>query len=485
MRTKKSINYFRLILIPVALMCLLSSTLSFSQQNNWPMFRGPNGSGVSSTTRLPAELAPYKNVIWRVDLPLGFSSPVLTEKYILVTSIENEKLYTICLLRKNGKTVWKKEAPRPRKEKLDNRNNPASPSPVTDGKNVYVFFPDFGMLAYDLKGKELWKAELGPFNNLYGMGASPIHSDDKVILVCDTNTDSYIIALDKSSGKTVWKKERSEAKSGHSTPILYTPADGGTQVIVPGSFQLIAYSVKTGERIWWVNGLSFEMKSTPVINNGLIYINGYASPLNQPGQQVKIPSFEQAIKSFDKDGNKMLSQKELPREQVYGWFSFVDVSGDGNLDASDWKFFKAALASLNGMLAIRLGGKGNMSDKSLVWHYRKSVPQLPSPLVYNDVLYMLNDGGIVTTFNPATGEEIAKGRIKGAGSKFYASPVAADGKVYIISRRGIVSVIKPDGSLDLISQNKLNEEVNATPAIADGHIYLRTNESLYCFGLKK
>jgi outer membrane protein assembly factor BamB len=448
----------------------------------WTQFRGPNGSGVYETVGLPSEFGPDTNVIWKKEVPTGYSSPVLAENNIILTSCENEKLLTICLDRQDGKEIWRREAPRPRKEKLDFRNNPASPSPVTDGKHVYVFFPDFGLLAYDLKGKELWKLPLGPFNNLYGMGGSPILADDKVVLVCDQNTDSFIIAVDKDDGKVLWKKERSEAKRGHSTPIVYTPEGGKAQILVPGSFLLISYSAETGDRIWWSGGHSFEMKSTPVVSNGLVFINGYATPLNQPDKLVKIPNFNEALSLYDKDKNSLLNSEELPDEPAYNWLDFVDLSGDGQLDSEEWSYFKAALASLNGMLAIRLGGSGDVTESNTVWAYRKRVPQLPSPLIYKDVLYMLDDVGFLTTFKPGNGEVINQGRLRGAGSKFYSSPVASDEKIFIISLRGKISVLRSGGGIEIDTLSDLKEDCYATPAIEDGRIYIRTVNTLYCFG---
>lgn len=474
-----------LLMVPAILFCF---SLSFPGEDNtqsvdWPQFRGPNGSGVYETSNLPLHFGNDENVIWKTTLPPGHSSPVLTEEFIFVTALEDESLLTICFSRKDGKILWRKEAPRPRQQKIDDRNNPASPSPVTDGERVFVFFADFGMLAYDLKGNELWRLPLGPFDNLYGMGASPILAGGNVILVCDQNDNSYIIAADKKSGKIAWKTERSEAKSGHSTPIVYQSEGGEAQVLVPGSFLLSAYSAKTGEKVWWVGGLSFEMKSTPVVQENVLFINGYATPLNQPDEQVKIPPFNQAVSQYDANKDGKLDQEELPKEQPYGWFSFIDINGDGFLDSEDWNYFEAALASLNGMLAIRLGGRGDMSQSGHVWQYRRSVPQLPSPLLYKNVLYMINDGGTITTFKPENGEVIAQGRLRGAGTKFFASPVAADGKVFIISRRGIVSVLGPGGNLDVMASNDLKEQCYATPAIAEGRIYLRTEKTLYCFGL--
>lgn len=473
------------IVLGILLFAIFASSREENATDDWPQFRGPNGSGVMQTAGLPSEFGPDKNVKWKKAIPTGYSSPVLMKNFIFLTACENEKLLTFCLDRKDGRTIWHREAPRPRKEKIDFRNNPASPSPATDGKHVYVFFPDFGMLAYDFEGNELWRLPLGPFDNDYGMGASPIVIENKVILVCDQSTGSFIIAVDKSSGEIIWEKSRPEATSGHCTPVVYKAEGGETQILVPGSFLLISYSADTGDRLWWTSGLAFEMKSTPVLRDDVLFINGYASALNQPENQVTIPSFEQALEKFDRDKNGRFSKEELPLESPYDFFDFVDLAKDGHLDKKDWNYFQAALASLNGMLAIRLGGHGDMTDKNTLWAYRRYVPQLPSPLVYKDVLYMLNDVGFITSFDPDDGTVIDQRRLKGAGSKFFASPVAADGKIYITSWRGKITVLKSDGSNEIIDTSDLGEECYATPAIGDGKIYIRTVSTLYCFEQEK
>lgn len=475
----------RFILIGIFVLAIASPAQQKTTGYDWPQFRGPNGSGVLETSGLPTEFGPDKNVIWEKAVPTGHSSPVLTKNLIFLTACDQEKLQTICLDSNTGNIVWKKEAPRPRKEKLDFRNNPASPSPATDGKNVYVFFPDFGMLGYDLSGTEIWRLPLGPFDNVYGMGASPIVADNSVILVCDQQTDSFIIAVDKSSGKILWKKDRPEAKTGHSTPVIYSPEEGEKEILVPGSFLLISYALKTGQRLWWTGGLSVEMKSTPVMGGGVLYINGYASQLNQPENQVTIPSYEQALARFDSDKNSQLSRDELPEESPYDFFDFMDLRKDGRLDSTDWSFFEAFLASLNGMLAIRLGGQGDMTEKNTLWTYRRRVPQLPSPLLYKDVLYMIDDVGFITSFHPEDGSVINQGRLREAGSKFFASPVGSDNRIFVTSLRGKVSVLKPDGSNEIIAVNDLKEECYATPAIGKERIYFRTVNTLYCFGKKE
>ncbi len=445
----------------------------------WSRFRGPNGSGISTSTRLPTEFDPTRNVVWKTALPFGHSSPALTRDRIFLTAVRADRLVTICLDRRTGSVLWERDAPRPRVEKLDSRNGPAGPTPATDGTNVYVFFADFGLISYDMDGRERWRLALGPFNNLYGMGASPVLVADLVVLPCDQNTGSFIVAVGQRDGRVRWRTPRPEAHSGHSTPILYTPAGGATQIIGPGSFLLTAYAVATGEKLWWVRGLSFELKSTPVVSGDTLYINGFGTPENQPGAQKAIEPFDD-IRKQHADARGVVTLANLPNGRGRSW---IDLDGDGNVSADEWEYYRAAMASENGMLAIRMGGRGDVTDTNVRWKYHKAVPQLPSPIVYGNVLYMVNDGGIVTTLHPETGAELGQGRLKGAIDHYYASPVAADGKIYMASEKGKVVVLQPGGGLEPIAVNDLDDDIYATPAISDGKIYLRTRGWLYCFGL--
>ncbi len=474
-----------------ALAALLTLSSGFAQTTDpsdasWSRFRGPNGTGIAESGELPAAIGPKQNVIWRKELPTGHSSPILSAEHIFLTGAEKDEIFTFCIERKTGETVWKRKAPRSRVSKLDHRNNAASPSAAVDEDVIVVFFNDFGIVGYDHSGKELWQQALGPFNNVYGMGASPVLYGDHVFLACDQQTNSFLIALDKTTGKTLWRVDRKRAASGHCTPIIYEPDLGGAQLILPGSFFLDAYDMKTGERIWWVGGLSFEMKSVPVLHKGIIYTNGYGSPLNNPGTQIKVQSFTDVIGSNDKDGDKKISQSEMIGGRAGRWFPFVDLDADKLLDAEEWNYLSSALASRNGILAITPGGKGDMTEKSVKWSYHRSIPQLPSPLIYGDVLYLLNDqGGLMTLLDPSTGKVIEKGRLKDAQDNYYSSPVAGDGKIYIFSEGGIATVLKKGGGFEALSTAEFDEGCYATPAIADGRIYVRTVEALYCFGIKE
>jgi outer membrane protein assembly factor BamB len=474
----------------IALLILLSSlTTAFADE--WSQFRGPNGTGVSETKNLPTEFGPKKNVVWKADLPPGHSSPVLTRDRIFVTAHEKETLLVIALDRQTGKILWRRPVPRANVGRLQNVNGPASPSPVTDGANVYVFFQEYGLVSFDPTGKERWKLPLGPFNMFYGFGASPILVDDKVILPVDQDhPTSYLIAVDKNSGRVRWKVDRPIVISGYSTPIVYQPPRGPKQIIVPESFQLSAYSVADGKRVWWVRGLACEMKSIASHDSEYLYINGWGFPQNQPGQQVKTTSFEEALAAHDKDKDRMIAKAELPADAPRGSmdrmlsaaFEAFDMDRNEKLNAKDWEVFRAMMASENGLLAIKMGGQGDQTANAIRWRYQKPVPQVPSTLLYHNVLYMINDSGILLSFDPATGNVIKQGRLHGAIDKYFSSPVAADDKVFLIGQGGQVSVVKATGDWEVLAVNELDDECFATPAIADGRIYIRTRSALYAFG---
>ncbi len=504
---------------------ILSLAWTSASADEWTQFRGPNGSGVSASTGLPEEFGPDKNVIWKTALPPGHSSPVLTRDRIFVTGYgkkeegakgkgerskgqksaignqsarvddkPNYKLLVLCLDRQTGKILWQREVPRSLEGRLQNVNGPASPSPVTDGSNVYVFFQEFGMVSYDAAGKERWRLPLGPFNMFYGFGASPILVDDKVILPVDQdNPSSYLIAVDKNNGRVRWKVDRPVVISGYSTPISYQPKQGPKQIIVPESFQLSAYSVADGKRVWWVRGLACEMKSIASSDGEYLYINGWGFPTNQPGQQVGTISWEEALPRYDKNGDKQIAKSEVSGtdspdkmlKMLDGAFEAFDMDRDEKLNPKDWEVFRAMMASENGLLAIKLGGEGDQTATAIRWRYSKPVPQVPSTLLYKGVLYMINDSGILISFDPATGQVIKQGRLLGAIDKYFSSPVAADDKVFLIGEAGQVSVLKAGGDWQVLRVNELDDEVFATPAIADGRIYIRTRSALYSFGVPK
>jgi hypothetical protein len=230
------------------------------------------------------------------------------------------------------------------------------------------------------------------------------------------------------------------------------------------------------------------MKSIASYDAEYLYINGWGFPENQPGQQVKTIAFDEALQKFDKDSDRQIAKAEVSAkadamEKMLGAaFEAFDMDRNEKLNASDWEVFRAMMASENGLLAIKMGGQGDQTETAIRWRYQKPVPQVPSTILYQGVLYMINDSGILISFDPATGNVIKQGRLHGAIDKYFSSPVAADDKVFLIGQGGQLSVLKAAGDWQVLAVNELDDECFATPAIADGRIYIRTRSALYCFG---
>jgi len=304
--------------------------------SDWPQFRGPNASGVSGETRLPTEFGPDRNVVWKTALPSGHSSPAIAGDKIFLTAVENEKIFTIALNRATGQILWRREAPRPRKQEHKPENSPASPTPATDGRNVYAFFADFGLLAYGPDGNELWRMALGPFSNPFGHGASPILSGDTLLMVCDQDIGSFLLAIDKKTGRILWRTERPYAQRGYSTPVLYQPSNGSLQIIIAGSYRLTGYDFKTGKELWWVRGLPWQVKPTPVLAGDVVYFVTWSGE-SDPGQQEIVPSFEEALAKFDLNKDGRLSKDEIVDPRAKARFDeYLDLDRTGFLEERDW-----------------------------------------------------------------------------------------------------------------------------------------------------
>jgi outer membrane protein assembly factor BamB len=471
---------------------LLLAAVPLSGQ--WTQFRGPNASGVAVARNLPVEFGPEKNAIWKTELPPGHSSPVIARGRIFLTAVEGEslaqdgdkvtdtgqgKLWTICLDQATGQERWRRQAPRPRREQYQRTNTAASPSPVTDGRSVFVFFGDFGLLAYDLDGNERWRVPLGPFINMNGHGTSPLLEGNLLVLLCDQDSGSFLIALDKDTGRTRWRVERPEITRGYATPVIFRPKTGPAELIVPGAFLLVSYAVETGEKLWWVRGMSWHPKSAPVISGDMIYVHSWETG-GEAETPTETPSFQETLAIYDANKDRLLSRDELPAP-LQRSFKDLDLNLNGTVDEPEWNFYRARRAARNSLLAVRHGGRGDLTGTNVVWSMQKFLPNVPSPIFYEGVLYIVKEGGILTSLDPATGAILKQARISGAPGGYYTSPVAADGKIYTISQEGKVSVIQAGAQWEVLAVNDLDDDCFATPAIVDDRIYLRTHSRLYCF----
>jgi outer membrane protein assembly factor BamB len=355
-------------------------------------------------------------------------------------------------------------------------NDAAAPSPVSDGKNVYAFFAELGLISYGPDGKERWRVPLGPFNSFYGMGGSPVLTGNTLLMVCDHRTNSFLIAVDARDGKTLWKTDRANFE-GYSTPAIYKPKDGPAQVIVLGSNSVDSYSLDKGERLWWVSRIGAYPKGVPVLGSDIVYV------LGEGGEQPFLPPFEESLKKYDTDKDQKIHRDEMKAmPEMAEHFGWLDPNTDGYIEREEYDFVRNSTTIGHGLTAIRLSGKGDLTASGVAWRLQKSYPNIPAPLLYHGVMYLMKEGGIFSSVDPANGQVLKQGRTPEALEEYYASPVAADGKIYVVSASGKVTVLKADAQWEILSTSDLGEEVWATPAIAGNNLYVRTRSALYSFG---
>ena len=470
-----SLKHMVLGRIALALLC----SACVAAASDWTRFRGPNGTGVAEVGPLPVVFGPDSNLAWETELPPGKSSPVVTDSKVFVTAWHGQQLLTIALDRETGRELWRRAAPARRTETMHRLNDEASPTPVTDGTNVYAFFGGYGLVAYDGEGSELWTLPLGPFTNFHGMGASPILADGKLVLVCDQDLDAYVIAVDPANGEILWRRPRPDFVHSFSTPVVHESGDGGREIIVPGSYRMMSYA-PDGRELWRLDGLTYQVKSGPVVDGDRLFFNGWA-PGGEPAVRLELPPFREMHERFDANGDLELTREEVPADWLPGNWEMHDRNKNGTMNERDWEHYRARRVSENSCMAVQLGGRGNVTETHTLWRHRKSLPDVASPLLYREVLYLVRNGGIVTALEPDSGKVLKQGRLREALEGFYASPVAGDGKVYMVSDAGKVVVIEAGRDWKVLQTNDLGEDVYATPALADGGLLIRTKTRLYCF----
>jgi outer membrane protein assembly factor BamB len=465
------------VLLAVAESSTHAQTGNKSPANDWLQFRGPNGAGVADGFTLPAEFGSTKNLVWKTSVPFARSSPVVTADRVFLTATETDKLITLALDRKTGKILWRRDVVRARHMPIYKANDGASPTPVSDGKNVFVFFAELGLISYGPDGNERWRVPLGPFNSFYGMGGSPVLAGNTLVMVCDQRTGSFIIAVDTHDGKTLWQKSRTNYEA-YSTPAFYKPKDGPGQIIVLGSHSVDAYSLDKGERLWWVTKIGSYPKGVPVLGTDMVYVVG------EGGDAPFLPPFDESLKGDANKDQKLERDEVKANPEALEHFGWLDSNNDGYIDRAEYDFVRDSTTAGHGLTAIRLAGQGDLTSSNVVWSVKKSYPGIPAPLIYRGVMYLMKEGGIVSSLDPASGNVLKQGRTPQALEEYYASPVAADGKIFVISASGKVTVLKADPQWEIIATNDLGEEVWATPAIAGGNLYVRTRNALYSFGAK-
>jgi outer membrane protein assembly factor BamB len=369
-----------------------------------------------------------------------------------------------------------------RRQNAFRANDPASPTAAADEDGVVVFFADFGLAAYTPEGKERWTLPLGPFKSFYGMAGSPVLTGDLVVMLCDQRSGSFLIAVDRKTGATRWRRERPQAVEGWATPIVFRPSTGTreTQLVVLGSTRLEAYAGETGEPRWWLPLGSSGSMGTPVVSGDTLFVSTLGST------EPSLPAFDSYLQKLDTNKDGRLSAREFSVDKEMGeHFGWIDANGDGVITESEWIATRDLALGDYGVIAVRpAGARGRLAAAAVLWRFQKNLPYIPAPLIYQDVLYLVKTGGIITSLDPATGRSLKAGRSLDALGEYYASPVAADGKVFLANVEGKITVLKASAQWEVLGVNDLGDEIHSTPALSGGRIYVRTRGSLYCFGVK-
>lgn len=460
------------------LLLLLSNSRPASGATaRWPRFRGVDGNGIGSTD-FPSHFGPRSNLVWQTAIPAGHSSPCIWDDHVFLTGYATGQLTVICLDRSKGRTRWVRQIKPGRIERGAHWSDPATATPVTDGSTVFVYFGSFGLQAYDFEGIEQWRKPLPVPTTQHGPGTSPVLAGDLLLLNCDQDTDSSLLAVRKRDGQTVWETKRSEFRRGFSTPLPW-PAANPEQVIVPGTLRLVSYNLADGSERWSVRGLPNEMVSSPATGDGIIYVSGWT-----PGSGVnRMPDYDGLLMQGDMDHDGRLTREEAPAGPARQHFQYIDANKDGLVTRDEYAAISRIFnESKNAIIAVKPDGTGDVTDTRVIWRATRGLPYVPSPLYYLGKIYLVKNGGLASCLDADTGKPVYQEERLGALGDYYSSPVAASGKVCVASQAGVVTIYRAGDPLEVLAHNPLGEPILATPAIVDGQIHVRTVSQYYVFG---
>lgn len=465
-------------LVPLSFLLMMTSTLC---AEDWPQFRGPNCSGVSTSKHLPVEFSTTDKLRWEATLGEGVSCPIVVAGKLYNTAMTGAEEFSVfCHEASTGKQIWQKTFQTGKLPAIMKPNVPASSTPTADEDRVYVYFSTLGMLGLDAKtGDEQWRVPLEVPNYLmdWGAAASPIQYQDLVIFCSDDDLNSYILAIDKKSGEVKWKTDRPEMLGGYSTPVVCETPER-TDIVVAGTGKMIGYNPANGEEVWSCNTLLRTIMTSPVVRDGVVYI-----AVQSYGDTERILKFA-LLEWKDTNQDGKLAKTEVPPE--FGEkFTKADKNNDGFLVEDELDF---AFQSKNNMAgggsiiqAIKGGGTGDVTKTHLVWNLKNKAPSnMTSPIIAGDELFVVKRGGLCSSFDFKTGKTNWETKRINNPGEYFASPVAGDGKIYVSAGNGFVVVLKQGSTLEVLAKNDLESDIIASPAIADGRLYFRTMEKILC-----
>ncbi len=463
-----------------AFLCLLPFVV---HAEDWAQFRGSNGCAVSSSKRVPVVFSESSGVSWRAKIGDGVGAPIVMKGRVFATAMTGDaKCGVFCFDAVSGKPMWKSEFETGKLPRITPPNSHASSTPAADVERVYVYFSTVGLIAFDAaSGAETWRYAMPRPNYLMDWGAagSPIVHDGMVIFCQDDDLTPYVVAVDAKTGKERWKTARKEMLAGYSLPVL-CEAGGRTDLVIAGSGKLKGYDPATGVERWTCNTILRTIMTSPVVHEGVIYI-----AVQSYGDATR--TLKHALLEWlDTNQDGSLAREEMPKEFLER-FDLSDKNKDKSIGADeiDTAFQDPTnmVGGGNTIQAVRGGGTGDVTKTHVIWNIDpKSPSNLSSPLYYNGRVYVVKAGGLASCYSAADGKTLWERSRIGNFGDYFASPVAADGKVFFAGKNGFIVVLEDGPELKVLGKNDIGEEIIATPAIADGRIFIRTRESLVCVG---
>lgn len=469
------------------LVWLFAGWLSFvadARAEDWPQFRGINASGVStSSKKLPTEFSLEKNLRWSMRLGDGVGCPIVAGGRVFVTAMTAEKTFSVFAFdAASGKKLWQRDFETGKLPRITPPNSHASSTPASDGQRVFVYFSTLGLLALDAQsGEQTWQRSLPTPSYLmdWGAASSPIVHGGTVYFNQDDDLSPTLFAVDAKSGAIKWTAERSDMLAGYAVPVI-CEANGQTDVVISGSGFLKGYNPTTGAERWSSNSTLRTMMSSPVVRDGIIYLS-----CQSYGDEKRTLKFA-LLEWLDTNQDGKLAKLEIPKE-FWSRFDASDKNADGVIaDEELDTVFQSAKNQAGGgntIQAVRGGGQGDVTKTHVLWNvHNKSPSNIVSPVVVGEQLFVVKKGGLSSSFDAATGKghwELS--RIRNIGD-YYASPIAGDDKIFVTGENGFIVVLEQGPKLKILATNDVGESCVATPAIADGRLFVRGRESLFCFG---
>jgi outer membrane protein assembly factor BamB len=409
------------------LLIFLVASVSIAFAENWPQWRGPLLNGISNEKNLPTRWTAEENITWKLPLPAwSGSTPIIWGEYIFLNVADGDNLYLWCVDRTKVTPLWKKLLGSGNTKMR--KQNMSSPSPVTDGSGIYVMTGTGVLKGFDLKGNELWARDVqkdyGRFGLNWGYASSPLLYQDslfvQVLHGMRTDDPSYVLRIDKKTGKTLWKVDRAttavmESPDSYTTPALLKYGQA-VEIVITGGDCVTGHDPATGKELWRAWGLNprnngnYRIVASPVVYDGIIYAPTRVRPL----------------------------------------------------------------------LALKPGGRGDVTESHRLWAFENG-PDVPTPVTDGKYFYSVRDNGVMWCLDAKTGAAIWSDQRLKPGT-YSSSPVLADGKLYITNEDGMTSVVKAGPQFEILAENPLNDYCLSSPAISEGQIFIRTAQHLFCIG---